>query len=179
MDFRGFKIHIALLVMLFTFGALVGCAYLYRVQRQERPLLRALSSVAPVRELKVSYAGNRAEVWLRLGPVADLSRVYGDLERVLARTYGAGRYTFSVEGDPDATLAQFYDQAQYYLWQAIQQGDYADMAAAIAAEAKARGLTDERFSVTPDYVFLQAGDAAGHYLYVVAPRTRTEGGGVR
>jgi len=179
MDFRGIKVHIALLIMLVTFAALAGGAYLYRIEWQERPLLRALASVAPVRELKITYAGNRADVWLRLGPVPDLSRIYDDLERAVARAYGVGRYTFSVEGDPDATLTQFYDQAQYYLWQAVQQGNYAAMAAAIAGEARARGLADERFSVTAQNVFLQATDAAGHCLYIVVPRAQFGGGGTR
>lgn len=179
MDLRGVKVHFAVLVMLATFAALVGGAYLYRVEWQERPLLRALAAVAPVRELTIARSGSRVDVRLRLGQVNDLSRLYDDLERAVARTYGAGRYTLSVEGDPDATLTQFYDRAQYYLWQAVQQGNYADMAEAIADEARARELTDWRFNISARYVFLQAADAAGHYLYVVIPKTQSAGGAAR
>ncbi|MGE5560325.1 MAG: hypothetical protein ACM3XN_04615 [Chloroflexota bacterium] len=179
MNFRGFKVHIAVLVMLVTFGALFGASYLYRRQHQERPLARDLAAVAPIRDVSVTYYNNRAYVDVRLGLVPDISKVYGGLERVVEHTYGEGRYALSVSGDPDQQLDDFYANAQYYVWQSIQQGNYADMAAAILADAQARGLTGTRFAVTAERVFLQAASSDGHYLYVIVPRTPATGGETR
>lgn len=177
MDFRGFKIHIAVLAMVLTFGALAGASYLYRQQHQERPLTRDLSAVAPIRGVSVTYADSKANVAVQLGPVPDLSEAYAGMDKVVARTYGAGGYVLTVSGDSDGTLAAFYDRAQLYVWQGIQQGNYADMATEIQADAASRGIAGTRFSVTADNVFLQASDAGGHYLYVVVPRTAENGGG--
>lgn len=176
MNFRGFKVHIAVLVMLVTFGALTGASYLYRQQRQERPLARDLAAVAPIRGVTVTYDNSRAAVNVRLGFVPDLSLVYGDLDKVVERTYGTGRYTLTIKGDSDPALDAFYARAQYYVWQSIQQGNYAEMAQAIQAEAESRGLADTRFGVTADNVFLQTTDSGGHYLYVVVSRTQQTGG---
>jgi hypothetical protein len=176
MDFRGFKIHIAVLIMLVTFGALAGASYIYRQQHQERPLTRDLAAVAPVKNVTVTYANNKATVDIQLGQVPDLGQVYANLNKVVARTFGANGYAINVSGDPDQALNDFYRHAQYYVWQGVQQGNYADMAAAIEADATTRGLSGAHLGVTADRVFLQASDAGGHYLYVVVPRAQQNGG---
>lgn len=170
MNFRGFRIHVALLALVVTLAGLAGAALLYRQQHLAGPLARELGAVAPVKALAVDYVNRLPVIGLTLGAVPDLSATYTLLDGVAQRTYGAGGYRLEIRGEQTSTLDVFYARAQLLLWQAVQQGDYAAMSDAIAAEARNAGLTGARLGVTAERVFLQADDGADHHLYVVVPR---------
>lgn len=169
-NLRGFKVHIALLALIVTFAVLVGAGYIYRQQHLVRPLERDLAAAAPVASLKVSYDQRTPVVNVVLGPVDNLAKSYQAIDDVVRRAFGAGQYQLLIGDDRTAALAAFGDRAELYLWQAVQQGNYAAMADAVTREAAAGGLTGVKLNVTADNVFLQVADGTNHHLYLVVPR---------
>ena len=165
---KNFKWHAAVLAFIVTLGIATGAVLLRQRQMIDAPLLKRISELEPVREVRLEEDGEKVII-ITLGYVDDLQKTYRQLHEVISEMLGGEAYRLVIVDNRNEPLEDAYFAVHLELYESDQNGNFAAAGEAVNAKLAALGLDDYRYAVDDKYIYLQLkkGDA---WLYEIISR---------
>jgi len=165
---KNFKWHAAVLAFVVTLGIATGAVLLRQRQMINTPLLKRISELEPVREVRLEEGGEKV-IFVTLEYVDNLQKTYRQLHEVISEMLGEEAYRLVLVDKRSEPLEDAYYAVHFELYESEQKGSFAAAGAAVDAKLAALGLDDYRFAVDDKYIYLQLkkGDA---WLYEIIER---------
>lgn len=139
-----------------------------------RPLIGELCAHSDVVEASLQKDGPATVVHIELKKVPDLAKTYDDLDKIVAKHLGAGRYRIEIGDAATPALEAAYHSIHFYVEEASTRGTFGEMIRESAAKMEEAGC-EYKISVDGERIYVQiAGEGA--YLYRIVDRRPQKGG---
>jgi hypothetical protein len=167
LNLRDLNFRHVVIVLLVTAVSLAAGAAAFDYGTVRRPVGVLLRGDPRVEDYRlVSVRRGAAVVELKLGRTADLRIAYEELSAGLERFLGP--VTLVIEDDRSPDTVAFLHGAQFAIYEAVQNGNFIEMAGRLEELARSAGLS-VRVGIDRDLLFLQVESENG-YLYEVIQR---------
>lgn len=167
-QWKGLRMHIVLLSAVLGFLLLWGGRLSYWRLGYEKPLTKVLEQRQDIVRYALQQQRNQLVVEVLPRRLYDLPRFYNSLQRDIQKTVGEKPFRLMLQDRRDAVLQELWPAARLAMGEAVQRGNYVEMADLIQRQAAARGaravlfIDDQRL-----YLQMYHQDA---YLYDIVPR---------
>lgn len=170
MKWNGLRIPIIIASILIGLLIFFGGQFLYNKYNVEKPLEELINNNDAVSDvhMKKDVSGIYLEVELKKG-VTNVAEVYEELFQDASAILGRQPFKLTFKDNPDAKLTEVWRQSQYYVHQAIMQGNFPEMAKKITDIAEGEGL-NAKVDVTESNVYIQLTKEDGHNIIAVVAR---------
>ncbi|NMA99930.1 MAG: hypothetical protein GX971_00205 [Firmicutes bacterium] len=175
MNFRKFKVQIALLAFLVVVVIGLGASYLYKQTQIIKPLTEQLQNVNGVSDVNVeqNFLGQGARILVQLEIEREFSvgPVIGAVQEILATT--SGNYALLLRDSADPSLVRLFERMQIAAEEAIVTGEFTSLEQRVQNLAENEGVTWQ-LAMDRDFIYLSlaTGDS---YLHRVISRGNNEG----
>jgi hypothetical protein len=168
MRIKDIKIPVVVISFLLTLGILFAGMWLYKDLYVNDPLAEKLQKIPAVKEYELIIDEKSLEV--TLGTVDNLKETYLEIENSIKDiTNDSGAFEIKIKDNPDNLLNSVWEKAQFAVYEALEQGNFNDMAVQIKKVIEEFGL--EKYKIQMDknniYIQLHHGDK---FLYKVLQR---------
>lgn len=170
MNWNGLRIPIIIVTILSGLLIFFAGQFLYNKYNIERPLQDLINSNNAVSGVKMTKksTGIYLEVALQEN-VTNVAEVYEDLYQSSIEILGNQPFKLFFKDNPDAKLKEVWRESQYYVHQAIMQGNFPEMVANITATADQAGV-DAEVDVTESNVYVQLTNNNDYHIIAVVAR---------
>jgi hypothetical protein len=173
MQWNGIKVHIVALALLVGLGVLWGGQWAYKRYNYERPLTRVLAENKDIASYKIIEEGPEPQVEVRLKQVEDLQETYLDLQQSVAQSVNGKAVKLTIQDDRDQVLEGVGDGVRLAAYEALERGNFVEMAGYIRSSAAGAGA-QARVFLDGERLYIQI-DHGDKYLYDIIPRTGRTG----
>lgn len=167
-EWKGWRIHVILLSALLGLALLWGGRLSYWRLGYEQPLARMLEQRPDIISYSLRQQGNQLVVEVLPRRLDNLPRFYNSLTRDIQQTVGQKPFLLVLQDRRDAVLQELWPAARLAMEEAVQRGNYVEMAALIRQQA---GVREVRADLLIDdarlYLQMYHRDA---YLYDIVSR---------
>lgn len=169
MQWNGIKVQVVLLALVVGLAAFWGGQWLYNRFNYERPLAGALGENKDVIAYSINDQGPALEIEVKLRQVDNLQQSYSALYQSVQNIVGSRDFKIIIKDERDKTLESLYYHARLAAYEALERGNFLEMADYITRQSAGEGAR-ARLTVDEDRLYIQIshGDS---YLYEVLPRT--------
>lgn len=155
MRFRGFRIHVALLVFLVALGLGLGVQYYHRQTQVLHPLVEQLEEIPGVLSVRLDQgmfkAGSRQLVSMELAPGVPLVFVFEQVYQTLMAS--GGEYTIELEDSPNPAILNLFYRIQIAVEEAIMTGEFTTLETRISRLADSVGI-DWELGLDREFIYL-------------------------
>lgn len=142
-EWKGWRIHVVLLSALLGLALLWGGRLSYWRLGYEQPLARMLKQRPDIISYTLQQQGNQLVVEVLPRRLDNLSHFYNSLTRDIQKTVGQKPFRLVLQDRRDPVLQDLWPAARLAMEEAVQRGNYVEMAALIRQQAGAREVRAE------------------------------------
>ncbi|MGQ9557526.1 MAG: hypothetical protein ACUVTU_06195 [Desulfurispora sp.] len=143
LEWKGWRIHVVLLSALLGLALLWGGRFSYWRLGYEQPLARMLKQRPDIISYTLQQQGNQLVVEVLPRRLDNLPRFYNSLSRDIQKTVGQKPFLLVLQDRRDPVLQDLWPAARLAMEEAVQRGNYVEMAALIRQQAGAREVRAE------------------------------------
>lgn len=160
------------LTLMLTLASLFGGQWLWNKYAVVNPIGNAVKNIAGIDAVNVirlneQVGSENIKIYVKLSQVANLQKLYDELEEALQQVHKPQRYEIVIEDSRTPELEQFYHSIHYSVQEAIFTGNFAAMAGSIEAKAGSAGIESQTYVDTKN-VYLQMATGTNEMYVVIA-----------
>ncbi|WP_027363770.1 hypothetical protein [Desulfotruncus alcoholivorax] len=172
MHIKGMKIHVVIIALAAGLAAFFGAQWLYKGLNFQKPLIAKLENNPVIISYKIDDSADTYKISISLSENVNLmnsyQRVYNDVEQVM----GNRPFTIELTDRRDNQLDKVYGIGKFAIYEALQNGDFVQMANYLDSYASEAGL-ESKVDIDDRNIYWQMKDGK-YYLYSVIPRNNAE-----
>ena len=167
------------LALMLTLAILFGGQLLWNKYGIVDPINNAVQHIEGIESVKVvplkeQKANESIKIYVQLAQVANLQKLYDEMEGALKQVYRPQRYEIVIQDNRTPELEAFYHSIHYSVEEAIFTGNFTVMAGSIESKAGSAGVKVQTY-VDSKNVYLQMSKGT-NAMYVVVTRDGTRPG---
>jgi hypothetical protein len=142
---KGKMIRIAVIALL-SLSIMIAGQYLYTRFSVEKSLISKLSQRPYVNHVELIKETGRLRVSLELKDVDNISDTWNEIYSITNKHLRNQAFSLDISGNPDALIEELYNkEIQFYLYEAIQTGNYSKMRSSLNEIESAEDATIKVF----------------------------------
>ncbi|MBO8138819.1 MAG: hypothetical protein H0Z40_11995 [Desulfotomaculum sp.] len=170
MEWRGLRVKIIMAAFMCGLLIFFGGQILYDKYNIEKPLKEITENNKNIKDIVIEKKDKVLLLSVEMQKNnSEFIELYYDVYRQAERVLGNKEFVVRFKDNPDKQLKEIWRESQYYVHQAIMQGNFPEMVNAIENTAQEQGV-DASVYVDHDNVYLELRKENGCNLIRVVPR---------